>query len=72
MGVTRKRPNRNGSSVKNDREAMYIGTERTCPVCNTAFMCHMATWVYKLKKGAKVQYYCRYNCFRAAEKALEK
>ena len=72
MSVTRKRPHRNGSRVKNDRETLYIGTERTCPVCKTEFMCHMSTWVYKLRKGSKVQYYCRYNCWRAAAKGLEK
>lgn len=76
MSVTRQRPNRNGSSTKSDRESLCLGKEITCPVCGTQFLCHMDKWVYKLnsarKKNTYVKYYCRYNCWRAAAKALEK
>ena len=72
MSVTRKKPHRNGSSVKNDRASLFFGKEIACPMCGREFICYMDTWVYKLRKGTKVQYYCRYNCWRAAEKALEK
>ena len=45
-------------------------SERVCPVCGTTFI--MAPQhTYKLTINQKVEYYCRYNCYRKVQKEQE-
>ena len=49
--------------------------KRTCPICGRTFEIPWCDdWVYKRKKygGGGYEYYCRYNCFREAERRHEK
>lgn len=46
----------------------------TCPICGRQFYVTSADWVYKIKwydkksNYERIDYYCRYSCWRAAEK----
>ena len=73
MRKTENHPLRTDCYHTNDRSSMFVGKEKTCPVCGTEFICHVETWVYKITPSKrKTKYYCRYTCWRKAAKEIEK
>jgi len=52
----------------NDKQIL-ASSERTCGECGKQFSIHGSDqWIYKLSIKGKTVWFCRYNCFRVAEK----
>ena len=52
-----------------DREALFEGYAKVCPVCGSDFkVAFPSMWVYRLGGKNRERFYCRYECWRTAAK----